>query len=219
MITRIHKNKLNFMKHLLSSENSLIKHIANKQLESNRSKWAKESNKILKTYDMNIASLNVLSKQQIKVKLQNEDYSEWESNLGSKTSLLLYRKFKSGIQEETFYSNTPESNLLFRCRTNTLNLNDRKRFTNEDTKCPCCTNDYEDLYHFLLHCPKYSDARRKLDILSQPYIEDKDQILNHLLLFENKNHETRQKIMNYIKKIHHIRRKILENINWNLKIT
>ncbi len=72
-----------------------------------------------------------------------------------------------------------------RARTNNLNLNDRKRFRGEETKCDMCGADNEDLKHFLLWCPAYREERRKFTRLQQPYVEDEEDIIGKYL-FENR---------------------------------
>ena len=64
-----------------------------------------------------------------------------------------------------------------------LKLNDKKRLRNEDTKCEMCGSEKEDLRHFLLWCPAYSDERQKNEKLQQPYKQD---IIGELL-FESRN--------------------------------
>ncbi len=68
------------------------------------------------------------------------------------------------------YDNRQASVLLFKCRTNTLNINDR-RFKEESTECQVCGNEKEDLPHFILWCPAY-DESGKNKILQQPYQEE-----------------------------------------------
>ena len=55
-------------------------------------------------------------------------------------------------------------------RTNNLNLNDRRRFQNEDTSCIMCGAAEESLEHFLLHC---SHCQRAAALtLQQSYHEE-----------------------------------------------
>ena len=42
------------------------------------------------------------------------------------------------LKEEDMYDNSKRSNVWFKIRTNTLNLNDRKRFENGNTFCELC---------------------------------------------------------------------------------
>ncbi len=79
------------------------------------------------------------------------------------------------------YSNSQASEILFKARTNNLNLNERKRSSGEDTKCDMCGADKEDLKHFLLWCPAYMEIRRKITLLQQPCIEDEEDIIGKYL--------------------------------------
>ena len=88
------------------------------------------------------------------------------------------------MKEELFYDNTPSSITLFRCRSNTLQLNDRKRFKNESTKCLACTEENENLEHFILNCTHYQDIRNKSGLFTRPYTENK---LAELLFVDNEN--------------------------------
>ncbi len=90
------------------------------------------------------------------------------------------------------YTNDQDSVILFKARTNNLNLNDRKRFWGEDTKCDMCGAEKEDLKHFLLWCPAYTDERRKSPLLQQPYKENEDDIIGKYL-FEKRYIETTKK--------------------------
>ena len=123
----------------------------------------------------------------------------------------LYRKSKGKIKEESIYSNNYGSILLFKCRTNTLNLNDRNRFVSGNTECPGCSCDKEDLHHFLLVCPLYSNIRGEFTQLQQPYIEDTDEVLARLLLFHEQPIEAQLEVQRYLCKIYHKRKKQLEN--------
>lgn len=42
-----------------------------------------------------------------------------------------------------------------------MNLNDRKRFNGEETKCDMCGAEKEDLKHFILWCPEYCQGRQQ----------------------------------------------------------
>ncbi len=119
-----------------------------------------------------------------------------------KTSLHIYRIYKTEIKEENkIYDNTAASVTYFKCRTNTLNLNDRKRFKNENTKCEMCDCQIETLEHFLLYCEGYTNERKQIKELQQPYIENEVEILGNLLYTEEKAEIAKQ----YIYKIWKIR--------------
>ena len=103
-----------------------------------------------------------------------------------KVSLSLYRKWRKEIGgQEELYDNSEASTFLFKCRTNNVNLGDRKRFNNQPTKCIMCDYEYEDLNNFLLYCPAYNQQRNKILMLQRPYIQDEQKIIGELL-FEKK---------------------------------
>ena len=59
------------------------------------------------------------------------------------------------------YDNRPSSTILYKARSNTLQLNDRNRHTNKEIHCLVCdTDDKEDIYDFMLHCTGYNDTEK-----------------------------------------------------------
>ena len=112
------------------------------------------------------------------------------------------------MKEETIYNNSYASNLLFKCRTNSLILNDRNRFQNKDTKC-ACGYEKEDLKHFLLDCSLYTQTRSKIPALQQPYEENRHPLLKKVLLFNNENVKFQLEMMEYIKNIYNIRKSLI----------
>ena len=79
---------------------------------------------------------------------------------------------------------------MFRYRTNTLNLNDRKRHKNEDTKCDLCGEENEDLEHFLLECTALSKERNEIIEIQRPRIENKNDLLSQILFGNDINIES-----------------------------
>ena len=57
----------------------------------------------------------------------------------------MYERCKNNIKEESFYDNVPASVTFFRCRSNTLKLNDRNRFVGKETKCIGCEEETENI--------------------------------------------------------------------------
>ncbi len=92
-----------------------------------------------------------------------------------------------GGQEE-IYDNSEESMILFKCRTNNMNLGNRKRFKNEPTACIMCADEKEELTHFPLKCVTYREERTKNLMLQQPYIQNEDNLIGRFL-FENQSNE------------------------------
>ena len=151
-----------------------------------------------------------MNKNDIKKIIIEKDTLLWEENIIRKSSLKIYNEYKNKMKQESFYTNSYASNLLFKCRTNTLTLKDRNSFQQGDTKCPCCPHTYEDLEHFLLFCEEYSSYRKEIVCLQQPYPEDTSSTIATLLLFMEKPTNKQIETMNYIKKIYNIRKKKIE---------
>ena len=79
-----------------------------------------------------------------------------DTTKNEKSSLKIYRKWRKEIgEQEKIYTNNQASDILFKARSNNLELNNRKRFWNEDIKCDMCGAEKGDLGHFLLWCPTY----------------------------------------------------------------
>ncbi len=83
------------------------------------------------------------------------------------------------------YDNGEKSLALFKCRTNTLDLGDRKRSHNETTECTMCGDELEDLGHFILHCPAYDEDRRKNLSLQHPHQQDQECVIGKLFFDNN----------------------------------
>ena len=123
----------------------------------------------------------------------------WKKEMESKTSIELYRNFKATICEETIYDNRPSSATLYKARTNTLQLNDRNRHIGKEIHCMMCAEPTikEDINHFILHCTAYTEERRKIVELQQPYIESEENSLG-LFLFGHSNLEKKKEHLHFM---------------------
>ena len=215
MRCRIMKNQINYVKHLLTTENHILKKIAQQQLLEKKTPWAKQIIKTLTELQLTVEQIYTMSKNEIKQIILELDKKEWFDQLNLKSSLELYRASKVGFGDEGIYDNTRSSDLLFKCRTNTLKLNDRNRFLPENTSinCPSCENITETLEHFLAECPLYQTERDKLTTtLETPVNEEKIQkYLCNLLLFEDKTVEKEFEVKNFISKIYRKRKSFIIN--------
>ncbi len=112
--------------------------------------------------------------------------------MAEKSSLSIYKNWKTVLAEEKIYDNRPSSEILFKARTNNLRLNDRNRHTNGDTKCLFCDWTLEDLKHFLLWCPAgYEEIRKKTILLQRPCTENEEYIIGQLLFNEQTIQESK----------------------------
>ena len=125
--------------------------------------WSKRLDEYLGELGLVYGDLESLSKQQIKDRVRDNDIRLWGVELDKLSNVGLYREFKLKIREEGCYDNSLGSNLLFKARSNTLQLNDRKRHYKEDkdTSCKLCGEGREDMNHFILKCCKLTSKRRR----------------------------------------------------------
>ncbi len=91
--------------------------------------------KELKNIRMQNESARSMTDEGIRAIMNEWDTREWKHGMNEKSSLKIYRKWRTEIGgQEKIYDNRQASEILFKCRTNTLKLKDRNRFRNEETK-------------------------------------------------------------------------------------
>ena len=187
MESRDKSNKITFVKHLLQSENKLLRNIAEIDYNNKTTKLIGTTHKYMEELGITKGDLLNKTNKQLKEIVTNHDSNKWYEEKSSKTTLGIYNLFKTSIKEETsIYDNTEESRILFKARTNTLNLNWRNRFKVNpdeiDTTCPMCGENEETLEHFLLRCPTNEDIRSKYSFWN---MEEVRLMLGKILCFED----------------------------------
>ena len=182
MTSRIMEGKIKLLKHTMASEESLLGRITTEMKGLTKAKWTKNLGSYLKKTNIDYKKLRTLSKDEIKIAIHKWDTMQWQKDLNEKSSLEVYSSWKKEIGGmDKVYDNTPSSVLLYKARTNVLPLNDRKRWTNEDTKCKGCGVEVEDLKHFLLYCPQYIEIRKTIIELQQPYQNIENDVIGNFL--------------------------------------
>ena len=109
-------------------------------------------------------------------RIHRYDNENWKGDIGHRSTLHLYKTYKTEIREESFYDNTHASSLMFQARSNTLRLAWRNRFQSGEIECKLCNNGQEeDLHHFVLGCEKLQNIRVEFNVC--------DRSLADILLF------------------------------------
>ncbi len=127
--------------------------------------------------------------------------------MNEKTSLKIYREWRQekrrsrgSVIKNSYYG----SQLLFKCQTNNLQLNDINRFRGKETACDVCGAEREDLTHYW--CLGHCEVRGKSVKPQQPYIQEEEELVGRFL-FENRDiQETKRETTSFWK----IREKIRE---------
>ena len=195
MKTRIMSGQLQFLRGGMQGGNQLLKEVMKEKLKKQERKKSPNILKYMDELKMNENDIKNISKVELKKKLEEWDTRRWKEEMNSKTSISIYKRSKSSIQEDKIYDNTPASRILFQARSNTLPLNIRKRFKQEPTGCELCPDKEEDMEHFLLYCPAMKDIRQHSLILQQPYKENNEETMQYFLFDKTKNRETNKEVL------------------------
>ena len=154
MKRRIINSRFNFIISINTGRNQLLEHTLREIEMDGSTKWIKTTVKYMSETGIHSGKLRTESKADVKKLRYSWDKKLWIEDIGRKSSLNIYRRFKTDISEEDIYDNRPSSRILNKARTNALQLNHRNRHVNKETHCMVCgdVNKREDIYHFLLHC-------------------------------------------------------------------
>merc|ERR1712240_576190 len=113
-----------------------------------------------------------------------------------KTSLGIYRRKKREKKDEKIYSNNRASELSFRARSNTIELNTDRRHRGGSQQCDLCEEGTEDMKHFILECSRLVDKRDQ-QIMIKYWKVDKDEMMGDML-FDRKETERVGKMLEII---------------------
>ena len=188
------KVKLCYAKHVLKGNNDLLREILHEMMENGKGNpWLRIVNGYMKLINVrNMEELHQINEEKIKERVRKWGEKKWRKDMEGKSTLNMYFMNKKEIKEENIYDNTFKSRLLFRCRTNSLQLNWRKRFNGGEEKCEVCLQgESETLQHFLLYCEGLKDIRTKYTITT-------DTTLEKVLLFNPESEEEIEKYSLYV---------------------
>ena len=197
MDSRIMKNKLSYCNYALNSENKILRRVMEEMVEG-QYKWYKQVEGYMR--DLDILDIKRENKNSIKQKVYALDTRKWREELETKSSLLIYRTYKTDI-EQYQYKNNFRSSILYKLRSNTLNLEIRNRFKNESTICKMCNESDEDLFHFLLHCNKLDEIRRRRVELQRPIMESEIVVVGNFIFEEEEQIDDKMKIVEQMWKL------------------
>lgn len=207
MIARDMKAKIMYEKYLRESDNGLIRKMYENIREWNgSSEWMKITNEYKRMIGLKNQEIDELSPNEIKEKIYKFDLENWREEMRSKKTLNIYNRFKMNIgqEKEDIYENDYASILLFRARTNTLQLGWRQEFVGGQVCCRMCDDAgaVETLEHFLKECRAYTELKRAYRC--------EELTLEEMLLFDRCNEGEKEKRRDYIERCWRKRREKLE---------
>ena len=208
MESRIIKTKLKYLNWVLRTRGGLVRTIMEDMIETGCDRMILKMMESMRL--LNIASCAKLEKMTSKEidKIVNEsDERKWRRDMEGKSTIDIYRTEKTQIKEERIYENNEASVLLFRARSNTLNLEWRQRYSDGDTSCKICDKNVEEnLRHFTEECEALIEVRTRLGLIGRT-AED-------ILLFTGTVDVEQSKA--YLFEAWKMRRKIMERNNGNI---
>ena len=223
MRARFIQAKLGYLRSMLTGENALVQEILDKirndkptKKRQNRTKgketeitrprictWKNQLKEFLEEVNIKYGETRIISKEEIKRRIREWDTKRWEEDLNRKTSVKIYKNFKTKMKDDGCYNNKFSSKLLFRARSNTLNLNIQKRHQKGDTSCVLCKEKKEDLIHFIINCEEL-EATRDEEIFKEAYDNDKEQMVGKIL----HNNDKIEKVKNMLEEMWKYRSKV-----------
>ena len=97
------------------------------------------------------------------------------------------------MKDDGCYDNKFSSKLLFKARSNMLNLKIENRHKNGDTSCDLCNEEREDLVHFLLDCKLLENKRHK-NIMTKFHDTNKENMVGKILHSKEEIEEVKQMV-------------------------
>ena len=125
-----------------------------------KSQWQREVGRLRTRRGME-TEWQEIGVKEIKNKTEVNGYQDWKKGMEGKSTLRWYRN-KKMIGREEWYQGDWAGKLLFKARSDTLELNGRNRDVREQ-RCQLCNEEKETLEHFIIECEKYRKQRKILD--------------------------------------------------------
>lgn len=180
MKSRVIESRLQYIRSIGERENELLKRVLEDQLDKT-GLWTRKTKEWMEYIGVSSREVKSIKKDELKKKIKEKDTRSWKEEIESKSSLVVYRQWKKEIKEEQIYDNRRSSEILFRARSNSLKLEDRKRHMGENGECKICNQGIENLQHFILECKELNEERKKAVWLQRPYRENENEIIGEFL--------------------------------------
>ena len=105
--------------------------------------------------------------RRVKNQIKKNGLQKWKGKMEEKNSLETYKN-KEKPRTENFYNGSWESSLLFKARSNSLEINERRNRWGEGEKnCIKCRtggrNFIENIKHIIIECSAYNNERKELE--------------------------------------------------------
>ena len=187
---RIIRSRLQYIRTIMQGDRTLLGRVW-EEMNRGNGEMIESIRKYCRWVGIGVEDLGVLSKGEIKGRIAQVQDRLWKEELGRKTTLELYRTWKTEMRQEDSYDGRPDSTVWFRARTNCLKLGDRNRHIGGETDCFMCREETEDLRHFILDCRELEATRLTVTALQRPRVEDWRVVIGEFL-FGSEKEENRK---------------------------
>jgi hypothetical protein len=159
--------KLRYKGKLALTKLPLTEHYGQVESKSHSTSWIRRTKALVKNYvkpfDISNLGNKVLVNAVVGAVVNFKDELVWKANMQKKSTLRFYCESRQSIGGMDYlWDNSKGSALLFKSRTDTLELSSRKcswKMSNSDLCNVCSLDEPETLEHFLLKCPCYEAIR------------------------------------------------------------
>ena len=179
--SRVARGRVQYMRRVEQGENEMLKRVMSFARQRN-TEWIKETRKCLRWAGIEEEEMKTISKKAVKGRVAEKVRQEWIEEMEGKSSLRIYRKFKTEMKEED-YEGGVESRVWFGARARSLKLGCR-RWNGEGAECRLCGEEREDDEHFLLECGELEQIRNEAIELQRPRREEVDEVVGGFLFGE-----------------------------------
>ena len=157
------KSKLKMVKHMKTTENGLLRAVAERMVQEGSGGWIKQVEEYMSAVGVSHEELTKMKKEKINLKVNEWEERRWRTEVEEREALEIYTA-KSKIGEERLYLNDRGLMTLSRRRTNAIKLNWRQRLQVGAVDCPVFESGAEEtLRHFLKECRGLGDPWDKRD--------------------------------------------------------
>ena len=182
---RLVRSRLQYVRNMVQGEKRLLGRLWEEMKLIGRGKILESTRRYCNWAGIQEEELGIITKVELDNRIALVQDRLWREELGNKTTLQLYREWKTEMRQEDCYEGRLDSIIWFRARTNCLTLGDRNRHLGKDSDCFMCRKGMEDLRHFILDCNKLEGLRLGMIGLQRPRLEDWREVVGRFLFGDN----------------------------------
>ena len=182
---RLVRGRLQYVRSMIQGEKRILGRLWEEMKQVGRGRIVESTRRFCDWAEIREEELETMTKTQLDSRIALVQDRIWREDLRDRTTLDLYREWKTEMRQEDCYDGRLDSVIWFRARTNCLTLGDRKRHWGEETNCFMCREGREDLRHFILDCDRLEEIRIGIIGLQRPRLEDWREVLGRFLYGED----------------------------------